>query len=274
MSSIKMLKSLFAYFFNASIGRLTATPARIRVFTFHDISNDEHDLGSISPKRFGEFLGLLEDEGYTSIDCDLLISGRQDMLSLDHAVLLTFDDGLVSHREIAAEMLHQSGHTAIFFPITAFVCDRRERTYFGGRERTFMNKKDLYELGKLGLEVGSHSHTHPLCGQLSEKEFVYQAEVSKRTLENVLGREVMSFAYPFGRAGAYSAITESVLESSGYKLAFTQEGTRMRLSTSLLTLPRVSVDRSDTIKTLKQKLLGQHDLLHEVRKYMRNSFPF
>ena len=77
-----------------------------------------------------------------------------------------------------------------------------------------------------GLEVGSHSVTHPIFSRLERLRTRSELRESRGHLEGWLQRSIETFAYPNGSAGDYSGETIEELESAGYRHAFcTQCGT-------------------------------------------------
>jgi peptidoglycan/xylan/chitin deacetylase (PgdA/CDA1 family) len=54
------------------------------------------------------------------------------------------------------------------------------------------------EMANHGVEIGSHTRTHPRLSLLSDESLWEEIEGSKRELEEQLSRPVVSFAYPYG----------------------------------------------------------------------------
>lgn len=76
-----------------------------------------------------------------------------------------------------------------------------------------------------GLEVGSHSVTHPIFSRLERLRVRSELRESRGHLEGWLQRDIETFAYPNGTAADYGAETIEELESAGYRHAFcTQTG--------------------------------------------------
>src|SRR5262249_35495035 len=61
-----------------------------------------------------------------------------------------------------------------------------------------MGWEDLRTLARTGHEIGSHSLTHPILPQCSDRELEREAAGSKALLEERLEVEVESFCYPNG----------------------------------------------------------------------------
>jgi peptidoglycan/xylan/chitin deacetylase (PgdA/CDA1 family) len=78
----------------------------------------------------------------------------------------------------------------------------------------------LQELVYPGLvSVGAHTMTHPVLSALSTEMQQMEISSSKRRLEEILGQSVISFSYPFGGAGDYTAETIRLVEESGFACA-------------------------------------------------------
>ena len=90
------------------------------------------------------------------------------------------------------------------------------------------------EILALGMEIGSHTMTHPDVTLIDDDVLRWELEESKKQLEAITGREVSSFCYPFGhfndRAGAAVA-------SAGYRLARTAMGFRNDLGSDPFQMP-------------------------------------
>jgi peptidoglycan/xylan/chitin deacetylase (PgdA/CDA1 family) len=90
------------------------------------------------------------------------------------------------------------------------------------------------EILALGMEIGSHTMTHPDVTAIEADVLQWELEESKKQLEALTGREVSSFCYPFGhfndRAGAAVA-------SAGYRLARTAVGFRNDLGSDPFQMP-------------------------------------
>ena len=66
------------------------------------------------------------------------------------------------------------------------------------------------------MEIGSHTVTHPNLTLIPRDESRRELQNSKEKLEQLLGSEVVSFAYPYG---ALSASAKELAEEAGYRFA-------------------------------------------------------
>lgn len=88
------------------------------------------------------------------------------------------------------------------------------------------------------IEVGAHTVTHPLLSALPVA--VQQAEIqqSKAWLEVVLGRQISSFAYPYGE---YTAATIAAVQEAGFACACSSMTESVQRHSNCFQLPRVQV---------------------------------
>ena len=105
-----------------------------------------------------------------------------------------------------------------------------------------MSHQEVRELADGGIiDVGAHTVSHPALSHLSADH--QQAEIwkSKEELRDLLGRPVMSFAYPFGRADDYTAETATLVRQAGFSCACSTRDDRLGDDQDLFDLPRFTV---------------------------------
>ena len=102
---------------------------------------------------------------------------------------LTFDDGYRSSLKIAEE-LYSRNLAGTFFIITDKLNDPK-----------FLNKDEIKIMHSLGMEIGSHSCSHRHLNRLTVSELFMEMSDSKNILENIIGKEVKSIAFPGGMGG-------------------------------------------------------------------------
>ncbi|MBI4789642.1 MAG: polysaccharide deacetylase family protein [Chloroflexi bacterium] len=224
----------------------TATPSqrtiRVPILMYHYISvpppdADKYRLDlSVTPAAFQTQMEYLAINGYHPIRLidlvDYLLHGTP---LPDKPIVLTFDDGYSDNYANAFPVLKQHNFPATFFVISQFVEENR----WG-----YASWAQLDEMVKAGMEIGSHTRTHP---DLYRRTLAFQTNEiagSKLLIEERLGTPVLSFSYPSSR---YDATTKSVLRSAGYLGAVTEtQGTRQS-SEKLFELQRIRIRGSHTI---------------------------
>lgn len=193
---------------------------------FHSISErktKEEAVYSIAPRRFHRLMGWFRTMGYSTLTtADWLANA----IPAKH-VLLMFDDGYDDlYTELLPVVVEQR-----YTPVVFLVADLIDRTNLwdqakGLRARKLLALEQIREMQKCGVEFGSHSATHPLLTQLSDVQLRREVSDSKQRLEDLLGVEVVCFAYPYGDVD--ERVRGAVAEA-GYRLAFTADpGTNLQ----------------------------------------------
>ncbi len=94
---------------------------------------------------------------------------------------------------------------------------------------------------------------------------------SKLTLEDKIGSEVRSFAYPFAfpeQDGRFAGTLRSTLQACGYEVGVSTILGSAHPSDERYFLPRLPINSFDDPALFRAKLAGAYDWLH-VPQYMR-----
>jgi peptidoglycan/xylan/chitin deacetylase (PgdA/CDA1 family) len=79
----------------------------------------------------------------------------------------------------------------------------------------FMNDRDLFELSlNKNFVIGAHTQTHRVLSLLDYKEQEWEILGSKKILQEITGKEIFCFAYPFGLEGDFSEITQKICQEN------------------------------------------------------------
>jgi len=78
--------------------------------------------------------------------------------------------------------------------------------------------EECEEMKRSGIDIGSHTISHPMLTGLSLEQARYEMEQSKKQIEEKLGIEVRAFSYPFGD---YNTDIVALVRKSGYACAVT-----------------------------------------------------
>jgi peptidoglycan/xylan/chitin deacetylase (PgdA/CDA1 family) len=105
-----------------------------------------------------------------------------------------------------------------------------------------MTRDEVRTLASMpGMEIGSHSVTHPRLSALSSAAQREEIESSTREVERVTARRVASFAYPFGKPRDYSSETTRIVGDAGLLRACTNVRGLAVADTDPYELPRLFV---------------------------------
>jgi len=173
------------------------------------------DIGITSrhPQKFEKDMKLLFDMGFTAVTFKDILNGNDMPVK---PVIITFDDGCSSVFQYAFPVMQKYGFKGTIFMLSDYVGRFNDwDVQFGGRKFKHLSVQELRELQEYGFETASHGKSHqPLsAGNINTEREISE---SKASLENLLGSEVISFCYPFGR---FDDFTVNAVISAGYKFA-------------------------------------------------------
>ncbi|GHE89401.1 polysaccharide deacetylase family protein [Thalassotalea profundi] len=109
----------------------------------------------------------------------------------------------------------------------------------------FMGWEHAEELLKQGMEIGSHTLTHPILTQLEDEQHRKEIVESKAILEKRLNCTINSIAYPVGRYYCYDHNTFEYTAEAGYKIGFNNEPGYHRSIGNALDINRFCVSTND-----------------------------
>lgn len=163
---------------------------RLPVLTFHAFESRRSPI-AYAPAAFGRALAALRDAGWSTVR--LREAARwvgEGAAFPEKTLVLTIDDGYRTLLDAALPALLDHGMTA-----TVFVVTHRSAMH----DRPLTGPSDWRRLAAQGFELGAHTMTHPVLTGLDDAGVEREALGSKRRIEDAVGAEVASFAYPSGR---------------------------------------------------------------------------
>lgn len=118
-----------------------------------------------------------------------------------------------------------------------------------------MEWSQIVELHEAGIEIASHTVTHPALSQCDDETLSFELWESRRELETRLGSPVEVVAYPFGGPGEYDDRVMRTAAQSGYRLAASYINGRNPFSgLAPHELRRLHVERYTDLPTLASML--------------------
>ncbi|GAA4915513.1 polysaccharide deacetylase family protein [Mucilaginibacter defluvii] len=198
----------------------------------------------VEPENFKSHIKMLADSGYHTVLPDQLY----DYLVYGKAlpskpVMLTFDDTDLDQFTIAAPELKKYGYKAVYFIMTVSI----------GRPN-YMNSQQIKELSDAGNVIGSHTWDHHNFKKLKGEDWLIQLDKPTKRLEEITGRKIEYFAYPFG---LWNKEGLPELKSRGFKLAFQLAEKR---------------DQEDPLYTVRRILGSGYWSAKTLHNSMKNSF--
>ena len=104
--------------------------------------------------------------------------------------------------------------------------------------RFYLNKKDIIQIKKLGMEIGSHGHSHKVLSLLKKKDQLFDIKKSISYLKKLTGKPITFFCYPYGGKSVYNNHTINILKKLRIIYAFSVESRLVQQRDSLFEIPR------------------------------------
>jgi len=174
----------------------------------------------------------------------------------DVSVILTFDDGLISHYEKVLPELATRGMSGLFFLSPGLI-----------GTPGFMEWEHVASLLEMGMTIGSHSVSHANLALLQHKEAFREMLESRIILEDRLGIEIADLALPGGFAPRE---VEQLATLAGYSRVFTSapslwDGHSMCVPRICLRETVNSAEVHQIIAGVRPQYMRQQQLKHAVR---------
>ncbi|MFA6963608.1 MAG: polysaccharide deacetylase family protein [Patescibacteria group bacterium] len=211
-----------------------AMPTEIPILMYHhirDFVDTSDQIGtnlSVSPAKFATQLELIKSKGYTTTTFEEIASGQAP----SKPIILTFDDGYSNFFESAYPALKLEQMKAVAFVIT------------GETSSDYMTETQIREINTNGIEVGSHTISHPDLTKISQEKVSLELKDSKIALEKILGHNIVSLCYP---AGKENSEVVSTAREAGYFYAVTTKYGIGDLKSDNLLLSRYRVNADTNI---------------------------
>ncbi len=134
-----------------------------------------------------------------------------------------------------------------------------------------LDPSELKKLPEAGIEVGSHTCSHPIVSRLEPREAKRELEESKRRIEAATGRPCLDFAYPNGGPGDFNPETHRAVKEAGYRSAVTTIKRRVARADGCFEIPRCTLTHNQvTIEEFASEVSGFPSALRAVRQRMRS----
>ena len=220
----------------------------LRILMYHAIGTpalgDTRGLFSMAPERFRDHMRLLSNWRHGRV-----VKLEESALSgVGCRVAITFDDGYNDNLEVASPILIELG-----LPFTVFVTTE----FIRNRKTGFLSPSALRALAALpGACIGAHGASHIALRKCDDLSLHNELTSSRQYLEDILGSEVLTLAYPYGSADL--RVRNAAL-LAGYRIGGCSFAGINQPERDPLLLARTEVTALDGERILAQKLHGDWD---------------
>ncbi|MCH7905268.1 MAG: polysaccharide deacetylase family protein [Armatimonadetes bacterium] len=208
---------------------------------------------TVSPEEFEKQIAWLVEQGFTFLFArEVEQAVREGTMLPEKSVAITLDDGYLDNFEQAYPILKKYGAKATIF-MTTVNLTRPDR----------LHAMHLVEMRKHQVRYGSHTVHHYDLVSLDPDVLDFELVESKRVLEEILGEEIDSLAYP---SGEYNQVVVLHALGAGYRAGWKKGGGMVTPDEDLMLLPRVRVSGRHTMIDFERKINARLASLKRLRE--------
>jgi peptidoglycan/xylan/chitin deacetylase (PgdA/CDA1 family) len=210
---------------------VSSTRHRLRILTYHRFADEARSPFSVAGHALDKqmrWLASSELQQGSDAVSDVLAGKEHD------GCLVTMDDGDPTVYEIAAPIFERYAIPYIVYAVPGRI-----------GQNDHMTPVQLRALSERGAEIGSHSMAHRSMTSLSPQDLMQDLVQSKKRLEDITGKAVSSFAYPFGTLRDFNARVADAMREAGYAFALTSQHGAVATGQDPMMLPRIKIEGGD-----------------------------
>lgn len=223
---------------------------QVPILCYHQVRNWKPTDGKVGKdyiveiQNFKDQMKMLADSGYHTILPDQLYAYLNTGAALpSKPIMLTFDDTDLDQFTIVRPTLDKLGYKAVYFIMTVSIGKK-------GKFVDYMSKEQIKQLSDEGNVIGSHTYDHKNFKKYAGKDWEEQLDKPTKKLEEITGKKMTEFAYPFGLWNA-EGIPE--LKKRGFRMAY-QLSTKRDEKDPLFTIRRIIASGYWSPKTLSNSI--------------------
>lgn len=190
---------------------------QVPILCYHQVRNWKAGDGpmtkdyTVETQNFKDQMKMLSDSGYNTILPDQLYAYLNEGKPLPKKpVMLTFDDTVLDQFTTVNPTLKKYGFKAAYFIMTVSIGKK-------GKFVNYMSAEQIKQLSDEGNTIGSHTYDHKNFKKYEGKDWEEQLDKPTKKLEEIIGKKIEYFAYPFG---LWNAKGFPELKKRGFKMAF------------------------------------------------------
>lgn len=250
----------------------------VAILMYHAVSGEREHNGNayfntaVSPQRFEEHLRILSGPLFRVAPLGSIRNADPAHDDGRLNVIITFDDAFLSVATEAFPLLQRYGFPATVYYPTAFIGTGKLLL----PNRPHMSWNDAKHLAENGIAPGTHTVTHQNLRALTFAQIDEELGMSKKTIEQNTGIEVLDFSCPFSfpeeDAPRVLELRASLVRH-GYRTGVTTRIGRADAGDDPFILRRLPVNNDDDEALFRAKLEGAYDWLAALQLAKKKLFP-
>ncbi|MFC1827197.1 polysaccharide deacetylase family protein [Thermodesulfobacteriota bacterium] len=246
--------------------------SRARILLYHRVNNYSADPLTASTDLFAAHLLMLKRYYHVRSTSWLINSLTNNKPIPPDTIIIHFDD---SYKDVfinAVPLLREFDMPATFFIATGFLGTNRAYAHDQKKYPFFyenMDEQDVRKIAEMGFEVGAHTVNHVDLGNVLLNEAEFEIFESRKRLEEITGRPIEFFSFPFGRLSNIGADAKKVIEDAGFRALFSAYGGTVTHKCSRYDIPRIGASGEHRPLDLMMEIEGISfmDFTQFLKKY-------
>ncbi|MDX6575615.1 MAG: hypothetical protein QOE96_1568 [Blastocatellia bacterium] len=251
-----MKKYLFALLQSTRVLKIVSRLNRrkVTILSYHSIIEGDQPAHADPYKQhlplrlFRQHLDYLQSTCKVISLSDFLKAKRENLRLPDYSVVLTFEDGFEDFYTVAAREFHERKLAAAVFVITD-----RAYGHLPPNGESFLSWPQVQELAASGIEIGSHTCSHPKLPDIPLEEVRRELADSRSAILEHLSLAHVPLSYPHG---CTSESISLLAKSLGYSCAITTTLGPNGRDADVFALTRTTIASDDDLATFAARVSG------------------
>jgi len=212
----------------------------IPIIYYHKVINDESDAGRhgiyVTQKLFDEHMKFLSVRGYKTVTFEEALQIKKENRK-EKYVIITFDDGYEDNYLYAFPVLKKYNFNAEIFLVAGLDSNEWDRKD-NEPVSSMLKKEQIIEMHNYGIRFGSHTMNHKDLTKCTDAELEIEISGSKKHLEEKLGFEINSIAYPYGN---YNNGVIDKVKKAGYAIGYATDRGPLGMHEDIFRIKRITI---------------------------------
>jgi peptidoglycan/xylan/chitin deacetylase (PgdA/CDA1 family) len=263
-----MKRYLFALLFSTRVLDFVAWMNRrkVTILSYHSVIDGGQPVRPDPHKQHIPLYLFQKHLDYLQSNCTVVslaefLRARQENRRLpNYSVVLTFEDGFRDFYTVAAAPLRQRCLAATVFVIT----DRAASGSLPVNGEYFLSWQEIRELALSGIEIGSHTCSHPKLTELPVDDVRRELADSRAAILDHVDQVDVPFSYPHGRT---SHSISRLSQSLGYSCAIASMLGPNDREADTFGLGRTTIASDDDLATFAARVSGLTWWINRLRSF-------
>jgi len=213
------------------------------ILMYHNIDNPPKGARIpnlyVTPGMFRFQMWYLRMAGFQVLSVQDLVASVERGETRHNRAAITFDDGYMDFYKNAYPVLNRYGYPSTVFIVSELV--GKDNAWDSRNEniaKPLMDWKTIIEINSNGVQIGSHTKTHPELTRIPPDQQIMEIAGSKKDLEERLNHPIETFCYP---GGDLSNEVKEAVKKAGYCCAVTTQRGHVEKGNDPLALRRIPI---------------------------------